>query len=265
MASVDIWKNAPSTIRQHSQQEFSQKQTATSKTQPYTESRTQQITPPRPNDNHHLPRTPQSDNLSTSRSIQPNLRHAARLIDDNTITTAFSNTTTINSSNAAKIAELEQAIKNNQNDFHQMNARFDKMETQIINTMTSCHDNSKHILSMQSQLNFMQNHVQEMVNQMKLLNTHLTTTPTPPSDRNQVFLEAVNTSQSPEKKKQRQTMEPEEITTTSKHRPFNLETIYPVDPDSYTQITSDQNKYRFADQQEDQYTDHHFPGTADET
>ena len=145
-----------------------------------------------------------------------------------------------------------------------MNTRFDNMETQIINTMTSCHDNSKHILSMQSQLNFMQNHVQEIVNQMKLLNTHLTITPTPPSDRNQAILEVANSTQSPEKKKQQQTMEPEEnITTTSMHRPFNLENIYSVNTESYNQITIEHNNYRFADQQEDQYINPHFPGTAE--
>ena len=254
MASVDIWKNAPSTIRQHSQQEASKRPKDKPTEQPYTASRTQPTTPPRHYDNTQLPRTPQSDNLSaTSRPTQPDTRHAARPIDNNTVTTAFSNTTTINSSNATKIAELEQAIKTSQKDFQQMHTRFDNMETQIINTMTSCHDNSKHILSMQSQLNSMQSNVQDMANQMTLLTSHLKITPTPQSDATTTTSDA-RTMQSPEKKKQRQTMEPEENMSLALTRPLNLENRYTP--------TATENNYYTADQNEVQYNKAHFSGTA---
>ena len=62
-----------------------------------------------------------------------------RYVDDNTITTFHSNTTTLNSNNVAKFAELDQAIKNSQMEFTTMNSRFDEMDTRMINTMESCH------------------------------------------------------------------------------------------------------------------------------
>jgi hypothetical protein len=205
MASVDIWKNAPSTIRQANSNGTTKANThTTTHNGNWTTSTTRNInhtgTPPR-NNNPTQPRTPLSDNLSAisggnhmNNYTTRNQGHPSgnRNRDDNTITTCQTNTTTSNSNYAIKFAEIDQAIKASQQEFLNLNTRFDEMETSMINTMASCHENSKHMLAMQTQMNTMQTNVQEIATQMKLLMTHLTTT-TPPEQA----------PRSPEKKKQR--------------------------------------------------------------
>ena len=102
---------------------------------------------------------------------------------------------------------------------------------------------------MQSQLNFMlQSNVQEIANQMKLLTTHLKITPMPQSDGTTTISKAT-TMQSPEKKKQRQTMEPEENISLALTRFLNLENIYSANTETYTPIATE-NNHNTADQKE---------------
>jgi hypothetical protein len=251
MASADIWKNAPSTIRQHDKATINQSTVSESH-----KSHNQPTTPLRQPIQTQSLRTPQSENLSAHRPPNLTTRNSipfGRHLDDNTITTAYSNTTTINSNFAAKFTEIENAIKTNQSDFQQMTSRFDLMETQILNTMKSCHEKSKHIISMQNQMNNMQSNVQDIAHQMKLLTTHLkistihdNSTPNPQS----------NEIQSPEKKKPRQ-MDPEATSIVSV-RPVNLD-IHQYNQSNH-RLTNHQNSH--ADQQEDQDQANHFPGTA---
>ena len=252
MASSDIWKNAPSTIRQ------SKATTNSTQASEPTTTKIHPTTPLRQNNQTQPTRTPQSDNLSANRQTHPTRNSApfVRHLDDNTITTANSNTTTINSSFAAKFTEIENAIKTSQADFQQLNSRFDQMENQILNTMTSCHENSKHMLSMQNQMNSMQSNVQDIANQMKLLTTHLKVTPTPGNAENSNSNHLSNEIQSPEKKKSRQ-MEPEATSIVSV-RPMNLN-INKYNQDNHR--STNQHNIQ-ADQLEDQYQDNSFPGSA---
>jgi hypothetical protein len=100
MASADIWKNAPSTIRQHDKATINQSTVSKSHT-----SQNQPTTPLRQPIQTQSLQTPQSENLSAHRPPNLTTRNSipfGRHLDDNTITTAYSNTTTINSNFVAK-------------------------------------------------------------------------------------------------------------------------------------------------------------------
>jgi hypothetical protein len=269
MASVDIWRNAPS-IRQPGQSDSHQYTVKPTMQGLSKQSFTQQTqacnTPSRPHQQQQ-PRTPLSDNLSNSRNMHTTTPRQStpmgRHLDDNTITTANSNTTTINSAYATKFNELEQAIKASQSDFQQMNSRFDSMENQMLNTMTSCHENSKHILSMQKQMNSMQSNVQDIANQMRLLTTHLKSDLTTQSEGMYTDHQTQH-MQSPQKKKPRQ-MEPEANLSLTPHRSStNLEETYWHSNKQQTNqpTTKDVAVNPSADQTEDQYQETLFPGTA---
>jgi hypothetical protein len=252
MASADIWKNAPTTIRQHQSTKITnrpQHGPTQNLVQPSATTPLQYPT------QTQQPRTPQSDNLSANRNSRNNFPPIGRHLDDNTITTAYSNTTTLNSGYAAKFADIENAIKTSQSEFKQITTRFDLMENQILNTMTSCHENSKHILAMQGQMNSMQSNVQDIANQMKLLTTHLTLSPTCANEDISTGNHKIKEIKSPEKKKPRQ-MDPEANLIVPFRENTLANNILPI------QLHSPPYYAHQADQPEDQYQDTHFPGSA---
>jgi chromosome segregation ATPase len=95
-------------------------------------------------------------------------------MDDNTTATFHSTaSTTLNSSHHAnRFAELEASIKSNQRDLQNMTKTHETMETQIIETMSTCHENTKQLVVMQGQLNNLQSTIQVNAEQMKHITNH---------------------------------------------------------------------------------------------
>jgi predicted transcriptional regulator len=107
---------------------------------------------------------------------RPNPQPYACQIDDNTTATFHSTaSTTLNSTshNAHRFAELEAAIKTNQSELKKMNTQYNTMETRILETMSSCHENSKQLVVMQGQLNKnLQTTLQVIAEQMNQITNH---------------------------------------------------------------------------------------------
>lgn len=118
------------------------------------------------------------------------------------------------------------------------------METKILETMSSCHENTQQLVTMQCQMNKLQITMQSIADQMKLITQHLT------ADKSTATQDT--TSHSPVKKKQRQTMLPDEA-----RKPIQI--IQPATTDlDVSNAAQDTN----ADQEEAQYTTPRSPGTA---
>jgi hypothetical protein len=251
MSSVDIWKNAPSTIRNGSTVAPSNTSLATSQQdlnihKPPTYDLSQNRTPLRQGysnpDNPHPtePQPPPSNSRGQIPAHPPNRPH-----DDNTIATFTSTaSTTLNSSfHAHRFAELDAAIKAHQHDFQLMNERHQAMENKIIDTMTSCHENTKQLLTMQGHMNSLHQTMQSIAKQMKFLTEHLTA-PKPGDPM------VDNPTASPAKKKQRHAAGLEApIITQTQHTDFRAQESNPGDPKN-------------ANQEVAQYTSPRSPGTA---
>ena len=80
--------------------------------------------------------------------------------------------TTLNSSYHVKFAEFESAIKANQNTFKSLNTKYEAMENQILETMSTCHENTKQLVVMQGQMHTLQTTMQSIADQMQLLTQH---------------------------------------------------------------------------------------------
>jgi hypothetical protein len=249
MSSVDIWKNAPSTIR-HSQRY--------QESIPPTMTAMDRKAAAAPMDQAHM-RTPirhgqssQSINDNTGSNSQSNqattTQPAIRPIDDNTIATYTSTaSTTLNSSyHANRFAELEAAIKANQKDFKSMNKQYQTMENKIIETMTSCHENTKQLITMQGQMNTLQTTIQSIADQMQFITQHL-------KDANESANSPTEpTLNSPVKKKQRHHEESEIPRQLTYHA---MEPLNTQDDNHASGSTP-------ADQEEAQYTETSFPDMA---
>ena len=181
-----------------------------------------------------------------------------RPLDDNTTATFLSTaSTTLNSSNnhASRFAELEASIKSNHHDFKQLNKQHDTMEHRLLETMSTCHENTKQLLAVQGQLNNLQSTMHMIAEQMKLLTHHLvTTTPAKSS------LETDRPQSSPVKKKARQDISSESFShaidnTPSTHHPGSH------NPQLNTTSTTNSSK-SFADQEDAQYSTQCSPGPA---
>jgi hypothetical protein len=191
MPAADIWKNAPSTIR-HISPPIHPQNTPVQDNQQNIARSTYQDNTPSSHLSNSLQKTPlrQGHTNFSSSSFEPinstrnnTLHHAqrtppvsdARHIDDHTIKTLQSTTsTTLNSSlHASKFAELELAIKTNQQEFKNLNRQHVTMEGQLLETMTSCHENTKQMVIMQGQMNALQITMQTIAAQLTLLTQNL--------------------------------------------------------------------------------------------
>jgi DNA-binding FrmR family transcriptional regulator len=177
----------------------------------------------------------------------------ARPVDDNTTATFHSTaSTTLNSSNhaATRFAELEASIKSNQHDFKQLNQQHETMETRLLETMSTCHENTKQLLAVQGQLNNLQSTMQVIADQMNLITHHFTTSQ---SDGKH---ETEKTHSSPVKKKARQ-----DVLSKLTH-PIIQGTLPTHDKPIQSQQPSDTAQSNHADQEEAQYITQCSPGTA---
>jgi hypothetical protein len=193
MSAATIWRNAPSTIRQDRlpAETSPVKGTGTTPTSHSTTFTQDPKATSAINANNHTP-IRQGNSTTTALNTgntfhpiwmppngnlhsRPNPQPYARQIDDNTTATLHSTaSTTLNSSqhNAHRFAELEAAIKTNQSDLKQMNTQYNTMETRILETMSSCHENSKQLVVMQGQLNTLQTTLQVIADQMNQITIH---------------------------------------------------------------------------------------------
>jgi hypothetical protein len=204
MSSVDIWKNAPSAIRQATATQHSPTHIPNHKASELTNTQCQH--PTQHNSTTHD--TPMPTNNMINGHQAPNRRSETntRHIDDNTTTTFQSNMTTVNSATGARFSELENAIKANQQEFQTMQSQFATMDQRLLETMETCHTTTTQMLSMQTQMNNMQTTVQDIAMQMKILTQHLTASHLDNSEVQSTYL------RSPEKKKQRQSNSEEILT-----------------------------------------------------
>jgi phosphopantetheinyl transferase (holo-ACP synthase) len=251
MSSADIWKNAPSTIRHDKTQQAItpppvQKGNTPHETLVTPVDRTQMNTPLR---HGHSPSNDNTNSIESPPTQNNHRRQSTtnRMIDDNTIATYTSTaSTTLNSSyHANRFAELEAAIKANQLDFKSMNNQYQTMETKILETMSSCHENTKQLVIMQGQMNNLQITMQSIADKMQIITQHLT------ADNNTTTHDT--TLNSPVKKKQRQAMVADDDANNQK--PIRTSDITDSD---FSIETHDTN----ADQEEAQYTTTSSPGTA---
>ena len=198
---------------------------------------------------------PPNDHTTTThqRAQERPTQTAIRNIDDNTIETYTSTaSTTLNSSyHANRFAELEAAIKANQQNFTSMNTQYQTMENKILETMTSCHENSKQLITMQGQMANMQTTIQSIADQMQFITRHLTNSKSATET-------SEGTLHSPVKKKQRH------YEQSGGHRRLTYKvTETPTTPADYHQDTYTQdNGSTNADQEEAQYTETRSPDAA---
>jgi hypothetical protein len=116
---------------------------------------------------------------------------------------------------------------------------FDEMERRLITTLESCHVNTTQIMAMQNQMNVLQTNIQDIVDHMKLLTTHLTLTQNKKAPR------------SPGKKKQRQTHQDEHHNNTQFHATaqtdmmtLTLHANHDLDNDLERQANKQKNQYQ---------------------
>ena len=248
MSSSDIWKNAPSTIRIDQTQRVPNQTTkpASNSREAFANTDQEQIrTPTRQG---HSP-TQDIRNTSNTTTTNNNYTYTQqnRTIDDNTIETYTSTaSTTLNSSyHATRFAELEAAVKANQSNFNSMSNQYQEMENKILETMSSCHENTKQLLSMQGQMNNLQITMQTIADQMKIITTHLTI---PTNNSAEITL-----PRSPVKKKQRQSADTERT---------NDNPNCTQSEDAQSTIDDSRILTLPADQDEAQYTTNSFPASA---
>ena len=250
LSSASIWKNAPSTIRTHVK--TTPTQTSTQHPSEKIPHRTANITQP---SQLHTPlrqgkvgsaTAHNIDHTTNTRTTTPAHRepppHHARHPDNTTIATFTSTaSTTLNSSyQATRFAELESAIKANQLAFKNMNTNYTTMENRVMETMEACHENSKQLVTMHTQMATMQTTMQAIADQISVLTDHIMD----------------HSNKSPVKKKQRQTGEKPQH---NKLEGTNL--IFALDNDKLDNSTSSPNS-TIADQEEAQYTAPSSPDSA---
>jgi prefoldin subunit 5 len=269
MSSAQIWKNAPSaichprTISPHNsthnpdQQEY--KNLSEKQNHPVTNSKT-----PSRTELHHTGNVANRNTPDNSGDGFRNTAHQGynrqanipiiRQLDDVTTETFNSNTsTTLNSTtNAARFAELDASIKANQAEIKQMNHRFETLDNRMIETMSSCHENSKQLVTMHGQINNLQRTIQTIADQMSSLTAHIKNIST-----------HEQSPQSPLKNKNRPS-EAEELCTEPTTQAMNIATHLPKNP---TLMPDDNDALlnpplNIADQAEVQYNEPHFSGTA---
>jgi hypothetical protein len=275
MSSAAIWRNAPSTIRQGHSPIYSEynpndklktgkamtanktteEETANNFTTPTRTGNTSYGSSISAHNNNTLSHRTSASSHPSRQTISPYIRQ----VDDNTITTFHSTTsTTLNSSQyAQRFTDLEASIKAHQSDFRTMNTRHETMENRLLETMSSCHENTKQLVTMQGQLSNLQNTMQVIAEQMNLLTQHVTR----PSEGKR---DTGKTDQSPVKKKVRQDTDNRE--STSRHE---TGAIIPRITNAHHETHNDENnpsnlaaRLSQADQEESQYTQTRFPGAA---
>jgi hypothetical protein len=283
MSAAAIWRNAPSTIRQGGSLQPPQKVktpnlTATEDHHETNITSINNATPIRHGNpkNNGMAHPTESTNTRfntpghTSRQTpQPYVRP----MDDNTTATFHSTaSTTLNSSqNAQRFSELEASIKANQQNIRNMSKQHETMEARIIETMSSCHENTKQLVVMQGQLNNLQSTLQTIADQMYQITHHLAQPRLGQHDTE-------NQMRSPAKKKLRQANNHTTSSQSSNHDEQQTDTEQlspdmshtqdpeaqhapsPHVPNSHThQTTYTQD---LADQEDAQYNAPSSPGTA---
>ena len=248
LSSASIWKNAPSTIRTNTKSAPQKTPTHSNPSKRDNDTQLEQINTPlrqgksvnttaNLSDNYHTPNRNQTnanrENITTQQARQP---------DDTTIATFTSTaSTTLNSSyQATRFAELETAIKANQQAFKNMNKNYETMENRVLETMEACHENSKQLITMQTQMNNMQTTMQAIADQMSILTDHITEHP----------------NRSPAKKKQRQTAQ-----RTNHDQTEGTTLNFELEQNSISDMSNRLIPTQ-ADQEEVQYNETDFPDTA---
>jgi hypothetical protein len=278
MSAAAIWKNAPSAIRQGGPPQPPNTTRTTSK--PYTTDKNDTSTTtnnsatpirhgnPKNNVLESLTREPTNTRINTQEgqnSRQTNQPYI-RPMDDNTTATFHSTaSTTLNSSqHAQRFSELEASIKTNQQNLHTMNKQHETMEARILETMSSCHENTKQLVVMQGQLNNLQSTMQIIAEQMQQITNHFAQPPGQQYQETQM--------RSPVKKKQRQannqtSSSPSSISDVQEQHDADHPPPTTDREDSsqqaYTCFTPQtHHKQNSADQEKAQYNEKCFPGTA---
>jgi chromosome segregation ATPase len=163
--------------------------------------------------------------------------------DDATTATFHSTSTTLNSSHATKFVELEASIKANQQEFRNIHSQFEVMENRMLQTMNVCSENTKQMVTMQTQMHSLQASIQSIADQMQNLTQHIVDGEKTPI-------------RSPVKKKHRQ-QEPDGTDATDTLQ-FQTK-LWDEQPNENSVTTITQNH---ADQEASQYNDKRATGTA---
>ena len=284
MSAAAIWKNAPSAIRQGTRSpsflpgkvsDTISKQTdidhATNMTSTNTTPIRQGNSSPTVTTNP-APDYPSRQHMHSGlNSRQPNQPYV-RPLDDNTTATFHSTaSTTLNSSqHAQRFSELEASIKANQQDIRNMTKQHETMDVRLLETMSSCHENTKQLVNMQGQLNKLQSTMQTIAEQMNQLTNHFiqqsqhdnasTHQRSPAKKKPRQAPNADTPSQSPMPVQHSEVNIPNLIAMTSPTESFKHEDMNKTHNPSNDAV--DRPHQETADQEEAQYNAPSSPGTA---
>jgi hypothetical protein len=159
--SAEIWKNAPSSVRQTLPEVFDKKyhrltpmrqhQPPTSaSTNPRTGGGTQKLHPETPGINPHTRQHQHSEAHSNNQANAP-LRSDDATIE--TLASSASRTTSFFSAHTNRFQELEAQIRSNQQAYESANSKIDSIQEQVMKTMEACATSSKQINEMRHKLN----------------------------------------------------------------------------------------------------------------
>ena len=263
MSAAAVWKNAPSAIRQAPTQTLQRNDTPHQPPPPQSvNSRTRKDdtsnpkTPTR-HGNPNITPVPISQGLSPLRPTGQ--RHSnnlfARQIDDTTTATfnSTASTTLTSSIHATRYPELDTSIQANQQALKTLTKNHETMEDKLLNTMTTCHENTQHLVAMQGQLNNLQTTMHTIAHQMSLITQHFNSTPDGGTHENaQIQL-------SPAKKKLRQAHTNEDTFSETTASPLSVTPMSRTPPNAHFPTN---HSITPAAQEEAQYNAPCSPGSA---